>query len=102
MTDSAALVGTAVMATIGAAGTVVVAQVSTIDPWTALAGVATQGVLGCIAAWLLWRQREVQREHAAERARDAEQRNARDDKMLETQAQIRELLAAIRTQLERR
>lgn len=59
----------AVASLIGAGGSVVLAQAGTIDPSTALIGLVTYGPFGGICAYLLWSQREMRREHAAERER---------------------------------
>lgn len=67
MTQEVATWLSAGVGTIGTAGSIILAQAGAIDPSQAVVGLATYGPLGIVSLFLLWRMREKDREHAAER-----------------------------------
>lgn len=81
--DRLVVVASGVVGVLGSVGSVFLAQAGALEPSQTIVGLATYGPLGIVALFLLVRNREKDREHAAEReadrARHASEREADRD-----------------------
>lgn len=98
--DKASLIFATAATSAGSVGTFVLAQMEAITPGSAIAAIATQGVLGAVAAFSLFRLREKDIEHAREREVERAARAAENKALLDAMGQAHRELAKIGTMLE--